>query len=425
MIFYLIYLVKIKQSEAENKRLNPFLKSSMWLPTVIQKGSCYYWNPNIFDVPTNNKVKIYAFDLDDTLITRKSGKSFAENEDDWKFYSESMPNKIRELLDNDNVILIITNQKGISSGKTDLEELINKITTVIKTICEPISEKVCERFGVYIASNDDRYRKPMTGIWSFVPYHYKDCVQYFCGDAAGRPQDHSSADRYFAENCGIPFKLPEEIFNENYNYPVNYYSEYPAQKFIGDNEYSSDSYRTCFDNVIKVLGDKPKTVCIMVGSPGSGKSSLCRTLVQELNSNSINSATHVERDLFKGIQKKFLNQISINMKNKDLKWIFADATHPDTNSRAELKTLCERNNWNHVIIFLDFPIALSQHMDYCRTELEMRESPIPFVVFRTFYKKLREDIKEREEGIKKGEWITFKGISPKLSSLGEYNFKYC
>ena len=35
---------------------------------------------------------------------------------------------------------------------------------------------------------------------------------FFLGDAAGRPNDHSSTDRKLALNIGIPFHTPEAYF---------------------------------------------------------------------------------------------------------------------------------------------------------------------------------------------------------------------
>ncbi len=37
-------------------------------------------------------------------------------------------------------------------------------------------------------------------------------VSFYCGDAAGRPNDFSDSDKAFADTIGVPFKLPEEFF---------------------------------------------------------------------------------------------------------------------------------------------------------------------------------------------------------------------
>ena len=40
-------------------------------------------------------------------------------------------------------------------------------------------------------------------------------VEYYCGDAAGRKGDFSRSDLYFANNCNILFKTPEEVFTDS------------------------------------------------------------------------------------------------------------------------------------------------------------------------------------------------------------------
>ena len=81
--------------------------------------------------------KIAAFDLDYTLIKTKSGKLFPINKDDWKYLYDNIPEKLKELFDDNFTIVIITNQMGISKGKLDKSEFLNKISNIHKTLKIP------------------------------------------------------------------------------------------------------------------------------------------------------------------------------------------------------------------------------------------------------------------------------------------------
>ena len=51
--------------------------------------------------------KVAAFDLDDTIIRTKSGKTFAENSKDWVFFNENVLKVMKWLRDNNYKIVII------------------------------------------------------------------------------------------------------------------------------------------------------------------------------------------------------------------------------------------------------------------------------------------------------------------------------
>ena len=62
---------------------------------------------------------------------------------------------------------------------------------------------------------NSQYRKPGPLMLKhyekkFGAVKYKESV--YCGDAAGRPGDHSADDLKFASNVGLPFETPEQMF---------------------------------------------------------------------------------------------------------------------------------------------------------------------------------------------------------------------
>jgi bifunctional polynucleotide phosphatase/kinase len=57
--------------------------------------------------------KIASFDMDDTIITRKSGAKFPKDANDWLILNDKVSPKIKELYDDGYKIVIFTNQAGI------------------------------------------------------------------------------------------------------------------------------------------------------------------------------------------------------------------------------------------------------------------------------------------------------------------------
>jgi hypothetical protein len=68
--------------------------------------------------------KILGFDLDDTLIVPKGSAKFAKDRSDWKFLIDvdTMKKTMTKYINEGYRIVIFTNQKGISNGKTDSTE---------------------------------------------------------------------------------------------------------------------------------------------------------------------------------------------------------------------------------------------------------------------------------------------------------------
>lgn len=162
--------------------------------------------------------KIASYDMDGTLIQTKSGKVMPTNLDDWKLAFGTVVTTLKSKHSDGYKIVIITNQGGISSGKTKIPDIKKKIENIIKALGVPIQ--------AFVASGYDSFRKPMTGMWQALCDHKNDDVaidmsrSFYVGDAAGRPEnkamkkkkDHSSVDRLMALNLELDFYTPEEHF---------------------------------------------------------------------------------------------------------------------------------------------------------------------------------------------------------------------
>uniref|UniRef100_A0A7S0FJC5 Polynucleotide kinase 3'-phosphatase n=1 Tax=Pyrodinium bahamense TaxID=73915 RepID=A0A7S0FJC5_9DINO len=214
---------------------------------------------------------VYGFDMDDTLISTKSGKTFAANSDDWKWWHDAVPGKLREFAKAGAKLVIFTNQKGFRDKST--KELTDKIDKVQRDLGTP--------FLVLAALGNDGFRKPRTGLWDLLVSEANGGIApdlercRFVGDAAGRPalkkvkKDFSDTDLKFALNLGVAFQTPEECFLG------------PEAATATGRPYSTTTF--AFDPrslgkggaaAAKIGPSGKQELIVVVGPPGSGKSSM-------------------------------------------------------------------------------------------------------------------------------------------------------
>ena len=162
----------------------------------------------IYISPTLNALdkieNIACFDLDWTLVKPKSSK-FPKNFSD----NIIMTNRVKilkDLIKMDFTIVIFTNQKV-----TSRESLQDKIKRMQDIISKFESNEIT--VILLMATEEDKYRKPHTGMWLYLNSLLRGIKNgFYCGDAAGRPNDFSDSDLMFAKNIGMAFHLPEDVF---------------------------------------------------------------------------------------------------------------------------------------------------------------------------------------------------------------------
>lgn len=142
----------------------------------------------------NTNKKIIGFDFDWTLIKPLDSRIFPKNINDWEFLNPNIPEIITNFYNKGYSIYVITNQTK--------EWKITMIKKVLEKIKIPI--KVIVGFG----KNTD-LKKPNKELFDFK---FNKKSSFYVGDAAGRKNDWSNVDKEFAENIGIKFKTPEEVF---------------------------------------------------------------------------------------------------------------------------------------------------------------------------------------------------------------------
>lgn len=213
--------------------------------------------------------KIGAYDMDGTLIQTQSGKVFPTSINDWKLAFGNVTTMLKSKHSDGFKIVIFTNQAGVTSGKTKVADIKKKIEQIIKALAVPMQ--------AYIATGDNCFRKPLTGMWQTLCDHKNDGVavdlseSYFVGDAAGRPEnksmkkkkDHSSVDRLMAMNLGLEFFTPEEHFlkvsRQNWTKPD-----------FNPKDYLSNDIQLINNPSTQIVSNQVEII-LMVGAPGTGE----------------------------------------------------------------------------------------------------------------------------------------------------------
>ncbi|XP_035215415.1 bifunctional polynucleotide phosphatase/kinase-like [Stegodyphus dumicola] len=284
------------------------------------------------------QTKIAAFDMDHTIITTKSGKVFPTDMSDWKILYAEVPGKMKKLYEEGYKIVVFTNQKGISRGRTSAPEFKKKVERIVQKLGLPIQ--------VLVSTGSGRYRKPNTGMWD---YFVQKCNQgitvdvpscLYVGDAAGRPQnwapkkkkDFSCADRLFALNIGIKFYTPEEFFLGQqpapYNMPVFDPRKLAASPLAVKYQPPPRKELTA-DTIVSSTSE----VVIFVGYPAAGKTHFALTYLVP------KGYIHINRDIL-GSWQNCVSECSKSL-SKHQK-VVIDNTNPDPESRSRYMEIAKK-----------------------------------------------------------------------------------
>ncbi|XP_076934548.1 polynucleotide 3'-phosphatase ZDP-like [Bidens hawaiensis] len=133
----------------------------------------------------------------------------------------SIPNKLQSLYNDGYKLVIFTNESNIERWKNKrqvaVDSKIGRLDAFIKLVNVPI--QVFISCGVSKGKEVDPFRKPQPGMWRIMEQQFNSGIpidlnqSFYVGDAAGRKDDHSDADKKFAEKIGLKFYLPEEYFD--------------------------------------------------------------------------------------------------------------------------------------------------------------------------------------------------------------------
>ncbi|CAM1500454.1 Fc.00g096160.m01.CDS01 [Cosmosporella sp. VM-42] len=320
--------------------------------------------------------KIAAFDLDSTLITTSSGKKHGNSATDWKWWHNQVPNRLRELYNDEGYrVVILSNQAGLTlhfdpkhkGPKASAQKRVGDF----KQKCSAILGNLNLPTTVYAATGRDIYRKPRTGMWKELCEDYDISEEdvdlensIFIGDAGGRTaslgkgpegvaamaKDFSCSDRNFAHNVGIRYQTPEEFFLRDKS--RDFVREFDLVHYPYVDQQASDNP----DKVFEKKNDKD--IVLFCGPPGAGKSTFYWKYLKPLGYERINQDTLKSRDKCVQAAKEHLGEDNS---------IAIDNTNADLDTRAMWIELAKKSKVPIRCVWFKTPLQLCEHNDAVRS----------------------------------------------------------
>lgn len=176
--------------------------------------------------------KLAIFDFDWTLVKPCDGRKFPKNVNDWQWWNSEVLSVVNSFIHNDYTIVIATNQ-----SKPWKIDMIRNVMSLFDK--EPLL--VC-------CQSHDTYKPDTRTFFSIITFDFDREHSLMVGDALGRPQDWNNTDKLFAINLNIPYQSPEQTFMKPF-------------------QLTTCPFQT----------PNHKETIILVGYPGSGKSTIANT----------------------------------------------------------------------------------------------------------------------------------------------------
>ncbi|KER21280.1 hypothetical protein T265_10361 [Opisthorchis viverrini] len=328
----------------------------------VTKSLLIYTHPDC-----KSSSKIMGFDMDGTLITTASGKTFPKDANDWKLLNDRVVSKLKEYHAQGFKIVILSNQSGITMGYLDVAGFQRKFESIAFKLTVPLQ--------AFFSLLSDRNRKPMIGMWEQLEEKGNDGIpidklaSIYCGDAAGRPaegsrkKDFSCSDRLFALNVGLPFRTPEELW----------YGQ-PAPKNFVLPKFNPHSVLKEGSGTKMPPLSRPKTpeIILMVGYPASGKSYFCQKTLAPLG------YTVVSRDVL-GTWQKCVKACEEAVARRTP--VAVDNTNMDRESRARYIKIAQAAGIPIRCFIMQTELEHALHNEKFRVLTDNKHAPIGSMVF--------------------------------------------
>ena len=288
--------------------------------------------PTIYNInKAQLKAKIAAFDYDHTLVCPKDGKTMPSDVEDWMWMYPNIPEQLKRYNDEGFTIVIFTNQS--KSWK------VIQIQYVAHTLKIPLF--------IVVASDKCDYKPSPIMYDVLVGSAEVDKEQsFFVGDALGGKGDWADSDKVFAQNIGFKCQSPQEMF---------------ATKEV-------------VEIPVPVLNlPDSKQVVIMVGYPGSGKSTIAKNICANTSFALIQGDVHKTSPK---MLKAALEQV------KEGKSVVFDATNSSSKKRSEYIEFAKKHNLKVVCVHMSTSLELS----YKRNKERDPEQQVPKIAYSVYTK---------------------------------------
>ncbi len=314
----------------------------------------YILNAQPGDKKNIDSCNIASFDLDNTIIKYK------QNTMNLVY---GVKEKLEELYNNNYKIVIFTNQCGTKFNKIEFNKQINKLAIDLEV---PLQ--------VYVCNSPGYCKKPSMGLWKLlelnngnIPINFSK--SFYVGDASGRiVTTDKSIDYKFAINIGIKYYIPDEYFDDCKIRLIK-----PVHPLSSIKSYDDEN----IDDEIVKMADLQKTMIILVGPPGSGKSTWC-------NQEKFKKYTVISHDRYP-IKSKFITLIKQGLLHGQN--VIVDRRNEYTKDRKELIEIAKDYSACVKIVWFDIPKNICEHICAYREIIEGRE--LPQIIISKYYSKTK------------------------------------
>jgi bifunctional polynucleotide phosphatase/kinase len=289
--------------------------------------------PTIYNInKAQMKAKIASFDYDHTLVCPKDGKTMPSNVEDWKWLYPNIPDELKRYNDDGFTIVVFTNQSKPWK--------VIQIQYVMQTLQIPVF--------IVVASDKCDY-KPNPILYDVLCGTFKvDKEQsFFVGDALGGKGDWADSDKVFAQNIGLKCQSPEVFFGIKQEQEI---VEIPKLKL-----------------------SESQQVIIMVGYPGSGKSTIAKSICED------ERFVIVQGDVHKTSPKMIKAALPCVKEGKS---IVFDATNSSSKKRSEYLAFAKKHNMSVTCIH----VSTSLETSYARNKLRDADAQVPKIAYSVYTK---------------------------------------